>query len=78
MGVSVLRCKDTSDDQEWMKKPELPAVYMSALQISVGLYLHMEDNLEPIKIMKTTSQTRYLCTVDKVIDLMVEVTSKEI
>ena len=39
----------------------------------VGLSLHMKDDLEPSKLMKTAHKPKCLCTIDLVLESMVEI-----
>ena len=39
----------------------------------VRLSLHIEDDLEPSKIMKIAHKPKCLCTIDVVFELMVEI-----
>ena len=41
--------------------------------IDVGISLHMKDDMEPSKFKKTAHKPNYLCTIDVVLESMIEI-----
>ena len=54
-------------------KKKNPMIHTLHDGIDVGISLHMKDDMEPSKFKKTAHKPNYLCTIDVVLESMIEI-----